>query len=655
MLRNSMASRKAIGTGMMFSRITWSAIIASMIGFATPAAADLTWGVNGHPLISYPDVTIEQQLDYVKDLGMKSYRVDIPNGTKAPQLRKLIMAAKAREIEILPVITPDFNMDALSPDVLHKQAYDLGFGLASQFKGEIRVWELANEFENYAILKPCEMRDNGVQYSCSFGSPGGSDPLDYYGPRWAKAIAVVKGLTEGVRAADPKTLRAVGTAGWGHIGAFERMFNDGANWEISVWHMYGQDPEWALKKLVKYGHPIWITEFNHPLGSTSSEKEQADGLANTMAMLRRYQPTYNIQAAHIYELLDEPYWAPNYEAYMGLIRIEKSDADQAPVTVPKLAYKRVKELISAEAPSTGTQVGVAAKPDRKCTLRAPFPRTNVSPKEAITYSYCLVLDRDADGAGLSGWTSKLAEGMPITELLTMMLSSDEFERTNNVSTLSQKQYVTLLYKRLLGQDPEASVLEKTAHAIEQGTLTRTDFQKSLIESPQFKSLHNVLTRRLSFSPKPSALPTRTCTLPTLRAEPMTRRFQIGYGYCLVLGRQPEISGLNSYNLAMLNGLSMSDFLLGLLQSSEFKKKYEIDQFDNDALVTFAYSLLLDREPDAEGLKSYVANLHSGTMNRSQLWQAVLASEEFRTKHLALFVAVSAAARPPADAQVSPDQ
>jgi hypothetical protein len=136
---------------------------------------------------------------------------------------------------------------------------------------------------------------------------------------------------------------------------------------------------------------------------------------------------------------------------------------------------------------------------------------------------------------------------------------------------------------------------------------------------------------------------------------MTRRFQIGYGYCLVLGRQPEITGLNSYNLAMLNGLSMSDFLLGLLQSSEFKKKYEIDQFDDDAFVTFAYRLLLDREPDAEGLKSYVANLHSDTRNRSQLWQALLASEEFRTKHPALFVAVSAAARPPADAQVSPDQ
>lgn len=433
------------------------------------------------------------------------------------------------------------------------------------------------------------------------------------------------------------------------------MYNDGANWDISIWHMYGQDPEWALKKLVKYGHPIWITEFNYPLGSTSSEKEQADGLADAMAMLRRYQPTYNIQAAHIYELLDEPYWAPNYEAFMGLIRIQKSDVDQTPVTIPKLAYQRVKQLIAAEAPSAGTRPVVAGKPDgdRKCTLRMPFPRANVAPNEAITYAYCLVLGRDADGAGLSGWTSKLAESMSITDVLTTMLSSDEFERTNNVSTLSQKQYVTLLYRRLLGQDPDAAVLEKTTHGLEQGTLTRINLQKSLIESPQFKSSHNVLTRRMSLPSKPSALPARTCTLPTLHAEEMTQRFQIAYGYCLILGRQPELFGLKGYNVAMLNGLSISNFLLSLLQSPEFTKKYAIDQIDNTTFVTFAYNLLLERAPDADSLKSYVANLNNDTMNRSQLWQALLASEEFRNKHPALFVAISAAARPPEDAQASP--
>ena len=44
---------------------------------------------------------------------------------------------------------------------LYSKSYSLAVSLASQFKDEIRVWELGNEMENYAIIKPCEMRDDG--------------------------------------------------------------------------------------------------------------------------------------------------------------------------------------------------------------------------------------------------------------------------------------------------------------------------------------------------------------------------------------------------------------------------------------------------------------------------------------------------------------
>lgn len=632
---------KTIGTGMMFFRIILPAILASVTSLATPAAADLIWGVNGHPLMSYPDVTIEQQLDYVKDLGMKSYRVDIPNGTKAPQLRKLMIAAKAREIEILPVVTPDFDMDELNPELLHKQAYDLGFNLASQFKGEVRVWELANEFENYAILKPCETRDNGVQYSCLFGSPGGIDPLDYYGPRWVKSIAVVKGLTEGVRAGDPKALRAVGTAGWGHIGAFERMYKDGADWDISVWHMYGQDPEWALKKLIKYGHPIWITEFNYPLGSTKSEQEQADGLANAMKSLRNYTDTYNIQAAHIYELLDEPYWASSYEAKMGLIRVENSGDGKT--TIPKIAYERVKQLIAFPDDLPTTQAASQPKADdqRHCQLKIVTPGDAATPKDVVKYSYCLVLGREADGAGLAGWSSKLGEATRVTEILAAMLQSDEFAHNHNVSALSTKDYILLLYHTLFGKGPDKVVLEKLAGDFEDGVLSRTKLQEELINSPELKSLHPILFSPLESPDKHATLPRTTCELPTLRADETTRRAQIAYGYCLVLGRRPEIAGLNSYNTAMLKGLTIPQFLSTLMASAEFQKKYSIDRLDNVSFVTLTYRLLLQRDPDGAGLTSYVERLDKGELSRNRLSEAIIASDEFRNRHSALFVAIAA--------------
>ena len=129
--------------------------------------------------------------------------------------------------------------------------------------GEVRVWELGNELENYAIIRPCEMRMDGTKYPCEWGPAEGSGPLHYYGPRWEKVSAALKGMSDGMIAVDPTIRKAMGTAGWGHTGAFELMQRDGIQWDISVWHLYGDDPEWAFKVLKGYGHPIWVTEFNN--------------------------------------------------------------------------------------------------------------------------------------------------------------------------------------------------------------------------------------------------------------------------------------------------------------------------------------------------------------------------------------------------------
>ena len=232
-----------------------SAAVLLFADYAVPAWAakkEFVWGVNGHPLASYPGVPLETQLEHIRELGLTSYRVDIGSTEKLLDLQHLVREAKARGITVLPVITPGFDMDKQDAGVLEKKAYELAFALVSSFKGEIPVWELGNELENYAIIQPCEMQDDGKQYSCSYGPAGGVSVNEYYGPRWAKVSAVIKGLTRGARAADPNVKRAVGTAGWGHLGAFDRMQADGIEWDISVWHSYGENPEWAFKHLVKF-------------------------------------------------------------------------------------------------------------------------------------------------------------------------------------------------------------------------------------------------------------------------------------------------------------------------------------------------------------------------------------------------------------------
>ena len=78
-------------------------IFVFLLALSGRAPAAIMWGVNGHPFNTYRGVSIERQLDYLVDLGLKSYRVNIASVAEAPKLAELVAAAKPRGIEILPV------------------------------------------------------------------------------------------------------------------------------------------------------------------------------------------------------------------------------------------------------------------------------------------------------------------------------------------------------------------------------------------------------------------------------------------------------------------------------------------------------------------------------------------------------------------------
>lgn len=326
-----------------------AAVAAPPSAIAAPAetSEDLVWGANGHPFTAHPGISWERQLDLVKELGASQYRVNLGGDTTTADLERLLNLAEARGIQLLPVLSPPVSIETETEAVIRQSAFDYARRFAEAFKGRMPVWELGNELEVYAIILPCEMQDDGVQYSCAWGPGTGVSPMDYYGPRWARVSAALKGLSEGVVAADPGALKAIGTAGWGHTGAFDRMKADGIAWDISVWHDYDGDNAWAMEKLAAFGKPIWITEFNHPGGSTSGEGEQAAGVQQRIAKYRSFRERYNVQAAHIYELLDEPYWT-GFESVMGLYRVGKDASGQWTTTGPKPAFTTMQDLIDAD-------------------------------------------------------------------------------------------------------------------------------------------------------------------------------------------------------------------------------------------------------------------------------------------------------------------
>ena len=470
------------------------AVVATcLLATAMPASADVLWGVNGHPITAYPGIPIETQLDFIKDLGLKSYRVNISDEGGQDMLAHLVDAGKARGIDILPVLTPGLDMDKDNTDELYGKARKLAVTLGTRFKKDIRVWELGNELENYAIIKPCEKRDDGSQYPCAWGPAGGTGVLDYYGPRWVKASAVLKGLSDGMTAVDPGIRKALGTAGWGHTGAFERMKQDGIAWDISVWHMYGEDPEWAFREISRYGKPIWVTEFNNPYGSQRGEQKQADGVRLTMMRLRDLQEKYKVEAAHIYELLDETYWAPDFEAYMGLVRLSADNQGKWIPGEPKPAYKIVRDLTRGPLP--------LPKPQRDCDTETTAADSPVYVRQA-SFAYCLILGREGDTASLKKWSAKLESGdAKLIDMIMEMMRSQDFAAKYGTIGLTDRAYVSFLYLLLLDRPADNGGLDSYARQLRGGSMTREAVAFGIVSSSEFKSRH-VATRDASEGPAP---------------------------------------------------------------------------------------------------------------------------------------------------------
>ncbi|OBQ71290.1 DUF4214 domain-containing protein [Mesorhizobium erdmanii] len=473
--------------------IRFTAAAVCLLATAVPASADLLWGVNGHPITAYPGIPFERQLDFIKDLGLKSYRVNVTGEDNADMLADLVDAGKARGIEILPVLTPVVDMDKESPDEIYAKTRKLAVTLGARFKNDIRVWELGNEVENYAIIKPCEKRDDGSQYPCGWGPAGGTGTLDYYGPRWVKVSAVLKGLSEGITEVDPGIRKAIGTAGWGHTGAFARMKHDGIAWDISVWHMYGEDPEWAFREIAGYGKPIWVTEFNNPYGSQRSERQQADGVQQTMTRLRQLSDKYKVEAAQIYELFDETYWAPSFEANMGLVRLTATSDGKWRVGEPKPAYRTVRDFTRGPQP--------LPKPNRKCD-----PETTAANKpkyfRQASFAYCLVLGHEGDAASLSRWSAALESGdSKLAGMVMEMMGTGDFETRYATIGLTDRAYVSFLYLLLLDRPADDYGIETYARQLRAGTMRREDVASGIVDSSEFNAKHTAI-REASAVPNP---------------------------------------------------------------------------------------------------------------------------------------------------------
>lgn len=463
-----------------------SFLILLVSGWSSAGARDLIWGVNGHPFTAYPGIPYTTQLDLVRELGARSYRVNVSSLDHIERLRDLVALGARRGIDILPVLTPPVDLDRTAPEALYANSFNFAFAVASAIRRHVGTIELGNELENYAIIKPCETQTDGRIYSCSYGLGTGIATTDYEGTRWKKVSAVLKGLSDGTIAAAPQMRKAMGSAGWGHTGVFTLMQKDGIKWDISVWHAYQTDPVDMLEKVAAFAKPIWITEFNHPVKHEMDPADHAAKLKEMIDTLKTRVGRFKIEAVHIYELLDEPYWGNDTEAIMGLVHVNRSETGKSwEVGARKPSFDVVKAAISDPAPVLS----------RDCDLGSYKPTAESRSTETlVAFAYCLVLGRNVEPQAAGSWATALASGWTIQDLIIALSKTDEFQVRYPGANSSNRDFLYLAFELLLGRRPDGGGLQSYLTALSQGSMRRQDIIRGIVTSSEFSTRHGAVTK-----------------------------------------------------------------------------------------------------------------------------------------------------------------
>jgi Ca2+-binding RTX toxin-like protein len=212
--------------------------------------------------------------------------------------------------------------------------------------------------------------------------------------------------------------------------------------------------------------------------------------------------------------------------------------------------------------------------------------------------YNATLRRAPDDEGFVLWRDSLAEGQSLNLVARGFVGSAEFQ--NAYGALDNGAFTTLLYNNVLGRAPDPSGFASWAGALNRG-LPREFMVTGFSESAEFKAATNVTT----FSG------------------------QIFRLYETAFSRAADPTGFAGWYDARYGGATVKTLVDSFIGSQEFTNTYG-SAVDNAAFVTLLYRNALKRDPDAEGLQSWVNGLSNG-LARSNVVLSFSESQENITR------------------------
>lgn len=228
----------------------------------------------------------------------------------------------------------------------------------------------------------------------------------------------------------------------------------------------------------------------------------------------------------------------------------------------------------------------------------------------VTRLYTKFLGRNPDSAGLENWTAHLVNGTKTgIEVAQGFAFSNEFKQRN----YSNEDYVTALYSTFLDRAPDSAGLADWIKLLENG-VSREKVFKGIAESNEYTAICNAygITRG-------------SVTLTQSRDQNNGITMYVYRCYTVALGRTPDVAGLNNWTGHLLSGTkTAAEVAKGFVFSPEMKGK----SLSNTEFTKALYRLCLGREYDSQGLANWVAKLNSG-VTREKVFEGFAGSSEFK--------------------------
>ncbi len=233
-------------------------------------------------------------------------------------------------------------------------------------------------------------------------------------------------------------------------------------------------------------------------------------------------------------------------------------------------------------------------------------------RQFVTRLYQKILGRQPDANGLKSWSEALYRGQKTgAQVTSQFVFSGEFVRKD----LKDEAYVTVLYQAILGRNPDNGGMQVWKEALDAG-MTRWGVLKGFISSKEFTDLCNQygITRG---------------TIETNEYRDLNAGATcfVGRNYSLALGRKSDAQGLNYWTGRIINKQDTpAKVARGFIFSSELANK----NLNDTEFVRLLYKVLMNREADQSGLNYWVKMLKNKQKTRVDVFNWFTNSKEFKS-------------------------